>query len=75
MFVINQSAAMRGIIFAMVLASAGAFLPAPKARLSAPRPPATSPRATTTTSQFGRRYFDGSYHKEQRVCPMPPSRL
>lgn len=69
---------MRAFIFAVVLASAGAYLPSPKARLAAPRPPAISPRATTTTSQFGRRYFDGSYHKEEEekwVCPMLPSRL
>ena len=37
---------MRVLILAMVLASAGAFIPSPKARLAAPRPLATSPRAT-----------------------------
>ena len=31
-------------------------------------------RPTTTTSQFGRRYFDGSYLKEKRVCPASDTR-
>ena len=46
-------------------------------RLGSQRPARLQPpraRPTTATSQFGRRYFDGSYLKEKRVCPASDTR-
>lgn len=68
---------MRVFIFAMVLASAGAYVHSVAQGSARSAPPACNlpARDATTTTQFGRRYFDGSYLKEKRVCPVLPSRL